>query len=258
MRGIILAAGRGARLNGGNGDMPKCLVTLGGETILSRNIRILRAAGIDEIVVIVGCAAATVRRSCPDVTFVENTRFAQTNSLYSLWLARHLLGEGFVVMNCDVLVHPQLVVDLLSARHEDGLLLAYRDDETVYGDEEMKVQVRRGRVTDISKTMNPETADGENVGIAKFGVAGAAVLVEEMNALVAAGDHKAWVPRAFKAFAERRPLYAIGTRGFPWIEIDFPEDYRRAVEVVLPEIENDLSANSALAPILMQRIARSA
>src|SRR5688572_31922811 len=80
MRGIILAAGRGARLNGGNGEMPKCLVTLGGETLLSRNIRILRAAGLDEIVVVIGCAAATVRRSCSDVTFVENTQFAQTNS----------------------------------------------------------------------------------------------------------------------------------------------------------------------------------
>src|SRR5688500_15622783 len=67
MRGIILAAGRGARLNGGNGDMPKCLVTLGGETLLSRNIRVLRAAGLSEIVVVVGCAAGTVRRSCSDV-----------------------------------------------------------------------------------------------------------------------------------------------------------------------------------------------
>src|SRR5688572_11293137 len=162
MKGIILAAGRGARLNGGNGDMPKCLMTLGGETILSRNIRILRAAGLDDVVVVVGCAAGTVRRSCSDVTFVENTRFAQTNSLYSLWLARHLLTEGFVVMNCDVLIHPQLLVDLLSARHEDALLLSYRDDDTSYGDEEMKVRVRRGRVTDISKTMDPQEADGEN------------------------------------------------------------------------------------------------
>ena len=62
MRGVILAAGRGSRLNGGNGDMPKCLVTVGGETLLSRNIRILRAAGIDDIVIVVGCAAETVRR----------------------------------------------------------------------------------------------------------------------------------------------------------------------------------------------------
>src|SRR5215218_7633967 len=124
MRGIILAAGRGSRLNGGSGDMPKCLVTVGGETLLSRNIRILRAAGIDDVVVVVGCAAETVRRSVPDVTFVDNNIFAETNSLYSLWLARPLLGDGFVVMNCDVLVHPQLLLDLLGAQHEDALLIA--------------------------------------------------------------------------------------------------------------------------------------
>ena len=242
MKGIILAAGRGARLNGGNNDMPKCLVPLGGETLLSRNIRLLQGAGIEDIVVVVGCAADTVRRTCRGVEFVENARFAQTNSLYSLWLARPMLADGFVVMNCDVLVHPQLVSDLLTARHEDALLLAYRDDDTEYGDEEMKVRVRCGRVVDISKTMPPDDADGENLGIAKFGTEGARVLVEEMDALIAGGDHKAWVPRAFKAFAARRPLHAIGTRGFPWTEIDFPEDYRRAVEVVLPQIERDLSA----------------
>jgi L-glutamine-phosphate cytidylyltransferase len=237
MRGVILAAGRGARLNGGRGDMPKCLVTLGGETMLSRNIRVLRAAGISDIVVVVGCASETVRRTCPDVTFVENEIFAQTNSLYSLWLSRTLLGDGFVVMNCDVLLHPQLVEDLVGARHEDALLLAYRDEGTVYGEEEMKVRVRHGRVADISKAMDPDEADGENVGVVKFGAEGARLLVEKMNTLVAAGGRTAWVPRAFKAFAQERPLHVIGTRGYPWIEIDFPEDYRRAVEVVLPQID---------------------
>jgi choline kinase len=257
MKGVILAAGRGARLIGNNGDMPKCLVTLGGETMLSRNIRLLRAAGIPEIVVVVGCAADTVRRSTPDVTFVENPIFAQTNSLYSLWLARTHLSGGFVVMNCDVLVHPQLVGDLLSARYEDALLLAYRDEDVAYGDEEMKVRVRRGCVVDISKAMDPDEADGENLGVVKFGTEGARVLVEEMDRLVTAGEHKAWVPRAFGQFAGRRPLHAIGTRGLPWIEIDFPEDYRRAVEVVLPQIESDMPS-MRVPPLVAQRIARSA
>jgi choline kinase len=236
--------------------MPKCLVALDGETLLSRNIRILRAVGVDEVVVVVGCAAETVRRSCPDVTFVENPIFAQTNSMYSLWLAREQLGDGFVVMNCDVLAHPQLLLDLLSARHEDALLLAYREPGTEYGDEEMKVRVRCGRVVDMSKAMDPSEADGENLGIVKFGAAGAAMLIEEMTALVDAGEVKAWVPRAFKEVAQRRPLHVVGTRGLPWTEIDFPEDYRRAVEVVLPQIESDLSSTAA-AP-LFRRVARSA
>ncbi len=69
------------------------------------------------------------------------------------------------------------------------------------------MRVRRGRVVDISKTMEPEDADGENLGIVKFGPQGARLLVEKMDALVAAGERKAWVPRAFKAFADERPLH---------------------------------------------------
>jgi len=237
MKGVILAAGRGARLNGGSGDMPKCLVTLGGETMLSRNIRLLNSAGIDDIVIVVGCAAETVRRSAPEATFVENADFAQTNSMYSLWLSRELLTDGFVVMNCDVLVHPQLLVDLITSKHEDALLLAYREPGTQYGDEEMKVRVRRGCVLEMSKTMDPHEADGENLGVVKFGKEGARLLIDKMTALVEAGELKAWVPRAFSAFAQERPLHVIGTRGYPWIEIDFPEDYRRAVEEVLPQID---------------------
>lgn len=238
MKGIILAAGRGLRLNGTTGNTPKCLIEMGGLTLLERQIRTLRVCGIAEIIVVVGYEAERVRQSCdPQIYFVENTRFDQTNSLYSLWLTRDLLLDGFVVINSDVLFHPQLLADLLTAYYEDALLLAYRDQlSTALGDEEMKVQVRGGRVVDISKTMNPLDADGENVGIVKFGPSGARVLVEQMNDLIAAGCYRDWAPRAFLEFSRRRTLHITDTRGYPWIEIDFPEDYERAVNEVLSGI----------------------
>jgi choline kinase len=185
-----------------------------------------------------------VRRVCGHaVRYIENVRYSQTNSLYSLWLARPLLLGGFVVLNCDVLFHPRLLDDLLSSPHQDALLVSYRGEEDPpYGDEEMKVRVVRGRVADLSKTMPPDAADGENVGIVKFGPAGAALLVDVMDTLMRAGGLRDWAPRAFQAFARVRALHAIGTRGLPWIEIDFPEDYRRALSEVLPRI--DESADS--------------
>jgi choline kinase len=84
--------------------------------------------------------------------------------------------------------------------------------------------------------MNPSEADGENVGIVKFGPSGAGLLTEQMDALISAGNLKAWAPRAFREFAATQPLHAISTRGYPWIEIDFPEDYARALEKILPEM----------------------
>ncbi len=136
--------------------------------------------------------------------------------MYSLWMARPLLFEGFVVLNCDVLFHPVLLDDLLSSRHENALLLAYREaDQPAFGDEEMKVKVRCGRVVEMSKTMDPAEADGENLGIVKFGPQGAAALVGIMDRLIAAGGARDWAPRAFAEFAQTHPLHAIGTRGVP-------------------------------------------
>lgn len=243
MRGIILAAGKGSRLNGTAGDRPKCLLRVGDTTLVERQIDTLRALGVDDIAVVVGCQADLVRRICGSgVEFVENLRFAETNSLYSLWLARPLLRDGFVVMNCDVLFHPQLLDDLLTSRYEDALLLAYQEDDAKpFGDEEMKVKVRRGRVVGISKTMAPTDADGENLGVVKFGPAGAELLASILDGRVAAGALRDWAPRAFAEFAALRPLHAVGTRGFPWTEIDFPEDYQRALNEILPAIEGDLA-----------------
>ena len=239
MRGIILAAGKGSRLNGTTGDAPKCLLRVGATTLIERQIASLRAAGIDDIVVVVGCQAERVRRVCgASITYVDNVRYAQTNSLYSLWLARRLTLDGFVVMNCDVLLHPRLLVDLVTAGYEDALLLSYAD--APLGDEEMKVRVRRGRVVEISKALPDEDADGENVGVVKFGASGARLLAACLDARVAAGGLRDWAPRAFGDFARERALYAISTRGLPWTEIDFPEDYRRAVNEVLPAIDRDI------------------
>jgi L-glutamine-phosphate cytidylyltransferase len=254
MRGIILAAGKGSRLNGTAGENPKCLVKAGGLTLIERQIRALRHAGIDDIAVVVGCQADQVRRACGHgITYVENSNYGQTNSMYSLWMARPLLFEGFVVLNCDVLFHPVLLNDLLTSRHENALLLAYREaDQPPFGDEEMKVQVRCGRVREMSKQMDPDDADGENLGIVKFGPKGAAELVTIMDRLVAAGGLRDWAPRAFREFAQVRPLHAIGTRGFPWIEIDFPEDYQRAVREVLPQIDagDDADVDMSVLPVL--------
>lgn len=238
MTGIILAAGAGTRLSGSDIVRPKCLAPFAATPLIDLQIRALNACGIQQVVVVVGFEADRVRRACGRrVRFVENATFAETNSLYSLWLARRHCVGGFVVVNCDVLFHPAMLADLVQARHEDALLVSYPGvDEPPFTDEEMKVCVRRGRVVDIRKDLPDAETDGENVGIVKFGVKGAARLVEVMDRLVAAGSRRDWAPRAFREFAREAPLFAIGTRGLPWTEIDTPEDYRRATASIYPAI----------------------
>ena len=245
MKAIILAAGKGTRLDGA-AIKPKCLVEIGGMTLLQRQMESLKDANIKHIVVVVGFGADSIREECSsDITFVENVHFAETSSLYSLWLAREHLADGFVVLNSDVLFHPQLLANLLASSRDDALLLS-DTDATPLGDEEMKVKLKEDLVIDISKDMDPLEADGENVGIVKFSAQGAQALVGYMDQLIASGAVKDWAPRAFREFALNHPLHALSTGGLPWIEIDFPEDYQRAVTEVYPRIQSALAHDEAL------------
>ena len=238
MKAIILAAGRGTRLDGA-AVKPKCLVEVGGITLLRRQLDTLKGLNVDDIVIVVGFGDESIRTECraDDITFVENVRFAETSSLYSLWLAREHLTDGFVVLNCDVLFHPQMLESLLDSSYDNALLLS-DTDANLMGDEEMKVKLRDGVVIDIAKSLDPREADGENVGIVKFSPEGATALVGYMDELIANGGGKDWAPRAFREFAQHHPLHALSTGGLPWIEIDFPEDYQRAVTEIYQQIES--------------------
>ena len=73
-------------------------------------------------------------------------------------------------------------------------------------------------------------------------------LVERWTRSSAGGDVREWLPRAFARFCRRRPLHAVDTRGYPWIEIDFPEDYWRACSDVLPAIDGRSTRAATGAP----------
>src|ERR1700754_2243037 len=249
MRAIILAAGRGSRLKEVTGDLPKCLAQIGATTLLDRQLQSIKSAGIDEVIVVTGYRADLMRNACGQrARCVENKRYFETNSIYSLWLARPYLSAGFVVMNGDVLFHPQLLAELLSSPREDALLLSYSDPAAPLGDEEMKVVVRDGCVVEITKQIDGRLADGENVGVVKFGASGAQLLADKLDRLIASGAERDWAPRAFREFALERSLYAVSTRGLPWIAIDSPADYWLAIDETLPLIEMDkLLAEESLA-----------
>jgi choline kinase len=231
-RAIILAAGNGSRMGALTADRPKTMLTVDGRTLIDRSLEALRSSGITDVTVVVGYQQQRLRRYLGGrVTFVDNARYRETNSLYSLWLARDAVRHGAVVMNSDVLVSRELVARLIHAPVDDAVLV---DNACPLADEEMKVKIWEGFAIDFSKDLAPWDADGENVGVLKFGAEGGRRLVEHLDALVAGGDVNAWAPKAFRALAREWPLRAVMTDGLPWTEIDFPEDLERARAMVQP------------------------
>lgn len=242
-RAVILAAGNGKRMGRLTADRPKAMLEVDGRSLIDRSLDALASFGIADVTLVVGYQQQRLRDHLGDrVRFIENARYRETNSLYSLWLAHEQLIDGAVIMNSDILVSRELLARLVEAPVEDAVLI---DTTSTLGDEEMKVKTWHGFAIDFSKDLPPAGADGENVGILKFGARGGRRLVRHLDALIAAGEVNAWAPMVFRAVAQEWPLRAITTDGLPWTEIDFPEDLDRARQMIVPAIVNRASQRRA-------------
>ncbi|HXE76592.1 MAG TPA: phosphocholine cytidylyltransferase family protein [Candidatus Xenobia bacterium] len=231
---IILAAGRGGRLGPLTADRPKCLLEVGGRSLLDHQLDALRSQGVELVVVVAGYRADAVEADLAGrATVLLNPRHAETNSLYSLWLARQYAEDGFVLLNADVLFDPEILQRVLASPHSEALAVERRER---FDAEEMKVELEGERIRALSKSLPPERAQAENVGVLKFSAAGARALFDKMEELLAAGAEKQFAPYGFNALAAERPLYATPIDGLPWIEIDFVEDLLRAREEIWPAI----------------------
>ena len=234
MKAIILAAGASRRMISLTKNLPKCLLKIGDKSIIEHQIASLHHYGLDEIIMVTGFCEDKIKSVCGEkISYISNPRFADTNSIYSLWLAKEEAKEGFVVINSDVLFHPLVLGKIVESPYPDVLAMSTQED---MGEEEMKVKVNSDRVIDISKEIHPNQADGENVGMVKFSSEGAKLLFEKMDELISKGMVNKWAPFAFQQIALCHHLYAVDIGNLPWIEIDFVEDYERAQEVIYPRI----------------------
>lgn len=243
---IILAAGRGGRLGSLTSERPKCLLRVGVRSLLEQQLEALRQQGLDSIVVVGGYRAEAVEAELHGrAELLLNPRHAETNSLYSLWLAREFAAGGFVLLNADVLFDPEILHRVLKSPHPEAFAVERRQE---FNPEEMKVELAGERILALSKELPAERAHAENVGVLKFSAEGARVLFDRIEELLAAGAEKQFCPYAFNAIADERPLHAVPIDGLPWVEIDFVEDLMRAREAVLPAILARRAAPAAVPP----------
>lgn len=226
MRGIILAAGISSRLGLITKDKPKCLLKIGGITILEYQLTTLHNAGIRDVIVVTGYLEEKIRKiKWPGMTLIYNPRYKETNSLGSLWYAKEFLEDGAIVLNSDVIFDKKIVRALVDAN--DGYSLAVefkRCDE-----EDMKVMSKNGLMLGISKDLDVEKANGEFIGLAKISAKGNGAFVQTMSDMVRGGEDNLFFDLVFQRLVERG--YKVGVMDIgdtSWIEIDYPKDLRDA------------------------------
>ncbi|HUI60942.1 MAG TPA: NTP transferase domain-containing protein [Steroidobacteraceae bacterium] len=247
MRAILLAAGRGLRLQQPEDQqLPKCLLQFDGLTLLERHLRLLRAAGVHEIVLALGfrheLVAAELERLrwLPRPAIVLNPGFELGSVLTVHTVAEAMTRGGDVLlMDADVLYHEGIMKALVAGADPVNRLLIDRDFEA--GDEPVKLCVRAGVPVELRKQVTAGLhydTIGESVGFFRLGEVAARRLAAIVAGYVDSGRSNMPHEEAVRdLLLERSQVFDIAdVSGLPWIEIDFPNDVKRAAQEVLPHI----------------------
>lgn len=156
MQAVILAAGRGVRMRPLSHDRPKSLLNVAGRPVLDHLLHVLAAAGVEDVVLVVGHGGDRVQSYVGDgsrfrlrVQYVRQEK--QLGPGHALMQARDLLEPEFVLLPADAWYHARLVRELL--RGDGPALLQVHDARSRrHG---MPV-VRGGRATGLLEEEDPE------------------------------------------------------------------------------------------------------
>jgi choline kinase len=239
MIGLVLAAGAGRRLRPYTDALPKALVSVDGDTtIMDISLRNLAAAGLTDVAVVVGYRAHAVEERKDQfeqtygvqLTLVHNDRAEEWNNAYSLWLARDFFAQGALLVNGDT-VHPVSVEHTLLAGRGPGILLAI-DDVKSLADEEMKtIFDADGRLTRITKLMEPADAHGEYIGATVIESAAADGLADALKTTWERNPDL-YYEDGYQEYANRGgEVRGAAIGDIPWVEVDNQADLARAREI---------------------------
>lgn len=237
MIGVILAAGMARRLRPLTDTKPKCLLTVGGKTLLERTVDAMVAAGIREFLVVTGYRAEMIRDFLThyfqhstfnlQLSIIDNPDYEHNNNIFSLWLAmQQLHGQEVLLMDSDILCDPEAVQRVAT---QEGSALAMQRHEL--GEEEMKIVVdAANQITEISKTCLVEDAIGESVGIENMTSAYTEALYQELRQMILGeGLIDIFYERAFERLIPQGHTFkVIDTTDLFSYELDTPEDFQRA------------------------------
>ena len=236
MIGVILAAGMAKRLRPLTDEKPKCLLEVGGKTLLQRTVDAMISAGIKEFVVVTGYRENMIREFLTarypqyTINFIDNPDYEHNNNIFSLWLAMEKLhGTEVLLMDSDILCDPEAV---RRVARKTVPALAMQQHEL--GEEEMKIVVdAEGRITD-----SPKDAIGESVGIEKMTEEYTEAIYQELRKMILEeGLIDIFYERAFERLIPQRHTFeVVDTTDLFSYELDTPEDLEKASAALPKEL----------------------
>ena len=232
MKAFILAAGVSRRLYPYTYNTPKCLLKVGGKSIINYQLEALEFLGIKDITIVVGYHRELLKEyvlenfSNLNFSFITNHHYFETNTAYSVYLGKKILQEDdCLFMNADVVYPIELLGEVFNSSFKTVLAV----DQKICGREEVKViDGGQNKIVAIGKDLIENQCLGEFIGVAKLSKSFNKLFVDSIKNLIDAGGMNDYFEAGIQPLLKGTTVHYVNVSRYPCLEIDFIEDLESA------------------------------
>jgi len=238
MTALILNSGLGSRMGVLTSEHPKCMTEISPrETILSRQLRMLEAAGIRRVVITTGYYSQVLEDYVQslelplEVTFVRNERYAETNYIWSIYCARALLEDDLVLMHGDLVFENETLDRVLAC---EGSCMTVSTTLPL-PEKDFKAVVDGGVVQKVGIEFFDQAVAAQ--ALYRLKKADWKLWLDRIIAFCESGNDRVYAENALNTLDGAANIAALDVENLLCAEIDNPEDLA-AVRARLKEIEH--------------------
>ena len=238
MKALILNSGLGSRMGVLTSERPKCMTEIStGETILSRQLRQIADAGIEEVVITTGYYDGVLVQYCLSLelpihfTFVKNPIYDKTNYIYSIYCAREHLDDDIILMHGD-LVFENEVFDRVMASEVSCMTVS---STLPLPEKDFKAQVVDGKVMKVGVDIFNEAMEAQ--ALYKLFKEDWKVWLGKIEEFCENDNRKVYAENALNELNGAANITALDVENLLCSEVDNPEDLA-VVTTKLKEIES--------------------
>jgi 2-aminoethylphosphonate-pyruvate transaminase len=226
---VIMAAGLGSRFGKMTETMPKGFIEVGGLSMVIRSIETLLACGINRIIIGTGYkkeAYEALTLKYPQIECVFSPRYAETNSMYTLYNCREVIGDDdFILLESDIIYSKNAITMLQEDEHPDIMLITpvtkFQDQYYVEYDE-------NGSLTRCSVSRDEVDVKGELVGVHKLSSSFYHKMCETYEKISTEKPKLGYEYQLLWMSQHVCPVFVLNSSCVKWYEIDDEDDLRYA------------------------------
>ena len=236
---VIMAAGLGTRFGAKTEKIPKAFIEVSGKSMIIRSIEILIDCGIKRIIIGTGYKKEYfegLKEKYPQIECCFSKNYAKTNSMYTLYNLREVIGnDDFILLESDLVFEKKAITSLMKNKHENIMLITpvmkFQDQYYVEYEE-------KGNLKDCSTDKTAICPNGELVGIHKLSNKFFNLMCEEYSKIINDKPKLGYEYQLLFMSQQILPLFVLKEDNLLWYEIDDENDLDYAEKNIMTKMED--------------------